>query len=144
MQALSMVVGPVVFSGADALFRTLQGDSYTKETNRHNLKMEQLETSRIKWDRDYALEQREYDRRRILKEDATVTQMEDRATLDRLLEQKDQIKGQLRLENDRHRKQNPYYNTIDIVVTSGAVFLGYKICRRYLGRTTLGEPSSDI
>ena len=132
MQALSMVVSPVVFSGADVLFRTLKGDLYTQETKRHNLRMEQLETERIQWDRDYALEQQAYERRRNLKSDAEISKMEDRATLDRLLLQKDQIKGSLKVEQDRHRKRNPYYNTVDIIVTSGVIILGYKL---YSGKT---------
>ena len=38
MQAVSILLTPVIMTGADLLFSTLKGDSYTEGANRHNLK----------------------------------------------------------------------------------------------------------
>lgn len=105
MQAVSMVLTPLIMSGADMLFSTLKGDSYSKEAERHNLKMEQLESDRVKWDQNYANEEREYTRKRQQRADAKEDGVEDRSVLDQLLLQKDQIKGQLRTEVDKYRRR---------------------------------------
>ena len=100
--------------------------SFSKEANRHNLKMEQLESDRVKWDQNYANEQREYTRKRQQRADAKEDSVEDRSVLDQLLLQKDQIKGQLRTEVDKHRRKNPYYFAADLMVTASVAFVVYK------------------
>lgn len=129
MQAVSILLTPVIMTGADLLFSTLKGDSYTKEANRHNLKMEQLEKDQIEWSQNYADEEKRHNRKRELKMDANVDIEKDRLFLKTLLEKKSQIKGQIKYEENKHKKKNPYYFAVDFVVTATTGFIAYKLVR---------------
>ena len=129
MQAVSILLTPVIMTGADLLFSTLKGDSYTEEANRHNLKMEQLEKDQIEWTQNYADEEKRHIRKRELKTDAQVDIEKDKLFLQKLLEKKGEIKGQINYEKNKHIKKNPYYFSVDLVVTATLGFCLYKIIR---------------
>ena len=129
MQAASILLTPVIMTGADLLFSTLKGDSYTLEANRHNLKMEQLEKDQIEWNQNYADEEKRHNRKRELKMDAQGDIEKDKQFLKTLLDKKGEIKGQIKYEKNKHKKKNPYYFAMDLIVTGVAGFLAYKIIR---------------
>lgn len=128
-----MLVAPVIMSGADLLFSTLKEDGYVKETQRHNLKMEELETNRIKWQEKFTSKEAAFLKRRLTKQDASEKATLDRAILDELLVEKSVLKSQLQNELSKHKKKNPYYLTADLVVTAGIVLSSvavWRLCSR--------------
>ena len=129
MQAVSILLTPVIMTGADLLFSTLKGDSYTLEANRHNLKMEQLEKDQIEWTQNYADEEKRHARKRELKADAQTDIEKDNLFLQKLLEKKGEIKGQINYEKNKHQKKNPYYFPVDLIVTASLGFVLYKLIR---------------
>lgn len=134
MQAASILLTPIVMTGADLLFSTFKEDSYTEEANRHNLKMEQLEKEQIEWSQNYALEEKKYNRKRELKSDAQGDIEKDRQFLKSLLDKKGQLKGQVAYEKTKHKKKNPYYFAVDLIATASFGFLVYKIVRSFSGK----------
>ena len=135
MQAVSILATPVIMSAADLLFSTFKEDKYTKESKRHNLRMEEIERQSVEWQQKFAEEENAFAKRRLTKEDAKNNAQEDRKILNQLLIEKDVLKGQKQAELSKHKRKNPYYLTADLITSSGLLLLAYVTYRIFNKRS---------
>lgn len=135
MQAVSLLATPVIMSAADLLFSTFKEDKYTLESQRHNLRMEEIEKQSVEWQQKFAKEESAFLKRRLNREDAKGESAENRQLLDQLLLEKNVLKSQKLAELSKHKKKNPYYLTSDLLVTSGLVLSAYVTYRIFNRRS---------